>query len=187
MTRALAPAQRAATRDAQVPAASGGNHFAWAQLVLYQRGPDHPLGTAVERRFAEETEAQLRRVVEQKGERSRLLRTGFIGRREELHRLRRDLKEGTIVHVVQGLGGIGKSALCGEALKLYQRQGRHLLYLWCAEVEGAPDPVGSLLQQLSGQLQARFGDLWNAVVATVDRIVVEQPALQQPAPRLAPT
>jgi hypothetical protein len=184
MTRPLKLLHRAATRDGPGAGVGAGNPFAWAQLVLYQRGPDHPLGTAVTRKFAETAEAELRRVFEQKGERSRLLRTGFIGRRKELHRLRRDLNQGKTIHVVQGLGGIGKSALCGEALKLYHRQGRDLLYLWCAEVEDAPDPVGILLRQLSDQLEARFGEAWNGVVAAIDRMAAAQPGLQQPAARL---
>ena len=186
MTRPLELLHRDVTRDTEAAGAGAGNPFAWAQLVLYQRGPDYPLGSAVTTRFAEAAEASPTREVEQVGERTRLLRRGFVARRKELHALRRDLRDGKTIHVVQGLGGVGKSAFCGEALRLYERQGRDVFYLWGAEVEDDPDPVGTLLRQLSAQLEARYGNGWNDVVAAIDRMAAERPALQRPARRLWP-
>ena len=55
--------------------------------------------------------------------RTRVLKAGFVGRRKEMHALRRDLRQGLHRHVVQGTGGLGKSAFCTEALKVYDRLG----------------------------------------------------------------
>ena len=83
--------------------------------------------------------------------------------------MRRDLHRGQNVHVVQGLGGLGKTAFCYEALKLYKRQGRDVLALWCAEVEQEGDPVSALMRQLSEQATALIGEAWEAIVAAVDQ------------------
>jgi tetratricopeptide (TPR) repeat protein len=115
--------------------------------------------------------------------RSRILHKGFIGRCKELHALRRDLKQGKTIHVVQGLGGLGKSAFCLEALKFYKRQGREALTLWCAEVEDEPDPVSSLLRQFSASAEQLIGTDWDPIVAAVDRAIADTPVLQRPARR----
>jgi hypothetical protein len=124
--------------------------FAWAQLVLYQRGPDYPIGlpmqTGAPLPDVRTTIRESRWAYE--NSRTEVLEHGFIGRRSELHRLRRRIREGRSIHVVQGLGGLGKSAFCAEALDLYQREGRAPLPLWCFDVEGTPEPVAALYSQL---------------------------------------
>jgi len=116
--------------------------------------------------------------------RSYVLHKGFIGRRRELHALRRDLHRGQNVHVAQGLGGLGKTAFCYEALKLYKRQGRDVLALWCAEVEQEGDPVSALMRQVSEQAIALIGEAWEAILDDVDHLATQQPAVQRPAIRL---
>ena len=124
--------------------------FAWAQLVLYQRGPDYPIGLPIQTGAplpeVRTTVRETRWAYE--NSRTEVLQHGFIGRRSELHRLRRRIREGRSIHVVQGLGGLGKSAFCAEALDLYQREGRAPLPLWCFDVEGTPEPVAALYSQL---------------------------------------
>jgi len=162
----------------------GATPFAWAKLVLYHRGPDYPLGTPVTARLpVAEAEAAPRREAGPAfpGARTQVLRHGFIGRRRELHRLRRELREGRQLHVVQGLGGLGKSAFCQEALKLYRRQGHLPLSLWCAEVEDETAPAAALAQQFGELAQRLFGAAqWAGIVQQVDRL----PGADEPAVRI---
>lgn len=179
MGAVLPASARDVLRDAGGPAADGGLAFAWAQMVLYQRGPDYPLGTAIAAGAPIATDTTERRQEEAyPGSRSQLLQAGFVGRRQEMHALRRDLHAGRHLHVVQGVGGLGKSAFCGEALKLYRKLDWQPLALWCADVEGAAEPVAGLLQQLEaagGQLAG--ADAWDSVLAALD-----QQARRQPGP-----
>src|SRR5205823_1522097 len=111
MARPFVPAVKEAQRDPTHGHSPGTTPFAWAQLVFYHRGPDYPLGLPITPRYAEEAEAPPVReedVILGSG-RSRILHKGFIGRRKELHALRRDLKQGKTIHVVQGLGGLGRA------------------------------------------------------------------------------
>jgi CHAT domain len=142
MARPFLPLARKTARDDSVQSPNGTTPFSWAQLVFYHRGPDYPLGTPVLPKYAMTVEAPPAREEEPVfvSGRSYVLHKGFIGRRKELHALRRDLHRGQNVHVVQGLGGLGKTAFCYEALKLYKRQGRGVLALWCAEVEQEVEP-----------------------------------------------
>src|SRR5205085_2817214 len=48
----------------------------------------------------------------------RILATGFIGRRTELHEVRRRIRRGDRVFVLQGLGGLGKTTLAFHMLPL---------------------------------------------------------------------
>ena len=116
--------------------------------------------------------------------RSRVLHHGFVGRRRELHALRRDLRQGRQLHVVQGLGGLGKSSFCIEALKVYRRQGRAALTLWCAEVETSAVPTEGLLRQLTAAAAPLAGADWEATLAALDQAAAADPALQSPARRL---
>jgi hypothetical protein len=185
MAHPFVPAVKEAQRDATNGYNLGTTPFAWAQLVFYHRGPDHPLGLPITPRYAEEAEAPPVReeeVILGSGC-SRILHKGFIGRRKELHALRCDLRQGKTIHVVQGLGGLGKSAFCLEALKFYKRQGRVPLTLWCAEVEDDPDPANALLQQFSASAEQLVGADWDPIVAAVDRDISDKPMLQRPARR----
>jgi AAA ATPase domain/CHAT domain len=186
MARPFLPLEREAARDNSVQSPDGTTPFSWAQLVFYHRGPDYPLGTLVPPKYSMTVEAPPAREEEPVfvSGRSYVLHKGFIGRRRELHALRRDLHRGQNVHVVQGLGGLGKTAFCYEALKLYKRQGRDVLTLWCAEVEQEGDPVSALMRQLSEQATTLIREAWEAIVAAVDHLATQQLAVQRPSIRL---
>jgi hypothetical protein len=111
--------------------------FAWAQLVFYHRGPDYPLSLKLPEKYAQEQEARLQRSFTGTEQR-RILSTGFIGRRRELHRFRRALRGGQRVFVFQGLGGLGKSTLAFRCLPMLAR-GNPALTVWCHEIEDADD------------------------------------------------
>lgn len=143
--------------------------FAWTQLVFYHRGPDHPLSLPASpgSRPPEET---LRRTFQGVGDR-RVLSTGFIGRRSELHRVRRKIREGERVFVFQGLGGLGKSTLAFQVIPMLLRgvEGGDALTLWCQETEQQPNRAQALVGQLLDHCRKRFGLDWEQVVHAVDR------------------
>ena len=86
--------------------------------------------------------------------------------------------------MVQGAGGLGKSAFCSEALKLYKRLGWAPLALWCTDVEQDPDRVEGLLRQFEMVGEEVLGESWGQVVAQLDRAAAAISALRQPAVRL---
>jgi tetratricopeptide (TPR) repeat protein len=143
--------------------------FAWSQLVLYHRGPEYPLGTPTTADQLLQAEQALRRTYENLGH-GRVLKTGFIGRRRELHRVRRHLlREGRRVLVLQGLGGLGKSTLAFYVPPLLRAGKEDVCILWCAATEMEPDPVVALVGQLLDYCRKRFGAGWEEVVQQVDR------------------
>ncbi len=81
--------------------------FAWSQLVLYHRGPDHPLSGPVPAGQPRRGDEALHRTFLDAGTR-RILVTGFIGRRKELHRLRRQGARGPARVRAPGAGGPGQ-------------------------------------------------------------------------------
>ncbi len=109
-------ADRDAARDTEsLLSRDGVTPFAWAQLGLYHRGPDYPLSVPVPPKYAQTVTAPPMRqedLVTHAG-RSRILSKGFIGRRHELHTMRRSVQEGNLIHVVQGLGGLCKPHFAG--------------------------------------------------------------------------
>jgi hypothetical protein len=110
MSRARAMGGRGPSRDAGGGGQIGPMAFAWAQMVLYQRGPDFPLGTKLEGAgnvAIETTERRTERPYP--NSRTRVLKAGFVGRRKEMHALRRDLRQGRHRHVVQGTGASAKA------------------------------------------------------------------------------
>ena len=146
--------------------------FAWSQLVLYHRGPDHPLSKsstpAGKVRLGDES---LRRTFVDAGTR-RILSAGFIGRRTELHRLRRKVREGQRVFVLQGLGGLGKSTLALYTIREILHAGDDLCTLWCQDAEKAETADGiaeALVSGLAEHGRGRFGSGWENVVHQVDR------------------
>ena len=158
---------RAEMRRAQ---AGGPMAFAWAQMVLYHHGPDYPLGARIEGAGSVAIETTERRAeTAYPYSRTRVLKAGFVGRRKEMHALRRDLRQGRHLHVVQGTGGLGKSAFCAEALKVYDRLGRRPIALWCLDVENAADPVADPVAGLVSQIEftgnALCGGEWPSVLA----------------------
>ncbi len=163
----------------RVEAMRDSHPFAWSQLVLYHRGPDHPLSQPPppgERPV--HGDGVLQRTYLDVGTR-RILATGFIGRRTELHRLRRKVREGQRVFVLQGLGGLGKSTLAFHTLKEILHAGDDLCTLWCQDAEKAGTAEG-IAEVLVGQLldycRKRFGSGWEGVVQQVDRIPGADPA-----------
>jgi tetratricopeptide (TPR) repeat protein len=162
-TRDAVRAARAEMRQAQ---AGGPMAFAWAQMVLYHHGADYPLGTRIEGPGFVAIETTERRAeTAYPNSRTRVLKAGFVGRRKEMHALRRDLRQGRHLHVVQGTGGLGKSAFCAEALKVYDRLGWQPVALWCLDVENAANPVAGLVSQIEAAGNALCGDKWRGVLA----------------------
>ncbi|MGE0642341.1 MAG: TIR domain-containing protein [Nitrospira sp.] len=141
--------------------------FAWAQLVLYRRGPEHPLSTPASREKLRRHEASLSRTYRNLLDRT-FLETGFIGRRRELHQLRRRRKRGDRVVVLQGLGGLGKTTLAGQLLPMLADEG-HTVTLWCRRTEGEQDQAEALVGQLLVYARARFDSGFEQVVSHVDR------------------
>ncbi|HVT59581.1 MAG TPA: tetratricopeptide repeat protein [Thermoanaerobaculia bacterium] len=195
--RALAPTTGPA-ETAQAGAAAGAeafaqstHPFAWAQLVLYHRGPDHPLSLAAAAGLRPAEEA-LKRTFEGAGDR-RVLTTGFIGRRRELHKVRRRIREGERVFVFQGLGGLGKSTLALHVLPMLRGSQGEVVILWCQEVEQQANRAEGLVGQLLDFCRKKFGLGWEQVVQQVDRAAGNDPvqrfsyflqALLQNLPRL---
>jgi CHAT domain len=84
MSRVQATSGSALSRDAGGGGPDGPMAFAWAQMVLYQRGPDFPLGTKLEGAgnvAIETTERRTERPYP--NSRTRVLKAGFVGRRKD--------------------------------------------------------------------------------------------------------
>ena len=164
------PADGAAPADAPADTLP----FAWAQLVLYRRGPEWPLSVAVPA-----ANRQTARVLERKfdtfGDR-KILQTGFIGRRREQHKVRRRLRQGDRVLVFQGLGGLGKSTLAQKVLPWLTDDPADVCTLWCQEVEGEDNRAEALVAQLLVYCRERFGLDWEGVVQQVDQAAGDDPA-----------
>ena len=144
--------------------------FAWAQLVVYHRGPDYPLSQKLPERYAQTQEAQLQRSFTGTDQRQ-ILSTGFIGRRQELHHFRRSMRRGQRVFVFQGLGGLGKSTLAFKALPILSRDGQYpSLTIWCQELEHEDNLARALINQFSESAQTLFGEQWIGVVQAVDQM-----------------
>ena len=141
--------------------------FAWAQLVCYHRGPDLPLSIAVNKEVLHQREQVLKRSFTNFGDR-RMLATGFIGRRTELHSIRKRIRDGYDLFVLQGLGGLGKTTLAGQMLKMLAPED-WACTIWCQEVEEEADPVEAMVGQLLKFCRKRFGAAWEQIVSLVDR------------------
>jgi tetratricopeptide (TPR) repeat protein len=128
--------------------------FAWTQLALYHRGPDHPLARPVAG-VAPALPAKLRRKLVKAGGEDAVsglpvLEHGFIGRRSMQHEVRRRVeKDGQRLIVLQGLGGLGKTALASHLLShVFARDPRDALVLTCKEMDpNAEDPALALWNQ----------------------------------------
>ena len=157
-------------RDGTTGVLNHSHPYAWAQLVFYHRGPDHPLSLKLPERYVQTQEARLQRSYAGTDQR-RILSTGFIGRRQELHHFRWAMRRGQRVFVFQGLGGLGKSTLAFKAFPILTRDGHDpLLTIWCQELEPADNLARELTNQLSEAAQGLFGEQWRDVVQTVDQM-----------------
>jgi tetratricopeptide (TPR) repeat protein len=167
--RALAEGRttREAVRQAREALSEPSHPFAWAQLVLYHRGPDHPLSLPAAHGLRQPEEI-LQRTFTGAGDR-KILTTGFIGRRSEMHEVRRRIRRGDRVLVFQGLGGLGKSTLAFHVLPMLQGGRGEILALWCQEVEQQPNRLEGLVGQLLDHCRKRFGLDWEQIVYQVDR------------------
>jgi tetratricopeptide (TPR) repeat protein len=159
---------------AGVPTIVGTNPFAWAQLVLYHYGPEHPLGKPVPADALRKVEQTLERSFRGTGDR-KILSIGFIGRRAELHRVRKRLLRGDRVLVFQGLGGLGKTTLAFHTLPMLASE-NDVCTLWCREAENETNPAETLVGQLLDHCRRRFGLEWEGVVQQVDRIAGDDSA-----------
>lgn len=107
-------------------------HFplGWAQLAVYLRGTDRPLTARPQ--FPDAAAPAPVRLERETIEVSGLpvLEHGFIGRRALQHEVRRKFKAGQRLFVLQGLGGLGKTALASQLLcKVFARDPRDQLIL----------------------------------------------------------
>ncbi len=163
--RALATAAAEAPPEAASPVST--HPFAWAQLVFYHRGPDRPLCKAEPSATRRARGAILERTFQGLGRR-KVLQTGFVGRRVELHRVRQRIRRGDKVFVFQGLGGLGKSTLALRVLPMLGA-GDDVAVLWCQETESQPDRAEALVAELLDYCRGRCGAGWEQVVQQVDR------------------
>jgi tetratricopeptide (TPR) repeat protein len=180
LTRPAESARSVLRQEPGTPAqAARDTHpFAWSQLVLYHRGPDHPLSQPVPPGKRRADDDAVNREFLDVGER-RILDKGFIGRRTELHFLRRKVREGQRVFVLQGLGGLGKSTLAIHMVRDILHARADLCALWCqdAEKESSEDGIAeALVGQLLKYCRGRFGADWEQVVYQVDRTAGDDPA-----------
>jgi hypothetical protein len=179
MSRPQALIGRGRPRDGGDGLLNGPMPFAWAQMVLYHHGPDYPLGTRIEGAGDVAIETTERRAeTAYPNSRTRVLKAGFVGRRNEMHALRRELRQGRHLHVVQGTEGLGKSAFCSEALKVYHRLGWQPIALWCLDVENAADPVAGLISQIELTGNALCGDKWPSVLAGYEGVAAKDEKLR---------
>jgi len=144
--------------------------FAWAQIVLYHRGIDYPLSREIPSKHIQDYEAKLQRTF--RGIDRRILSTGFIGRRRELHKFRSCLDSGQKTFVFQGLGGLGKSTIALHALYKLQMlvPEEKILTIWCQDMEKSPDQAMELIKAISDFGSRLFGPQWAEVSASADRI-----------------
>ncbi len=155
-------------------AAASTHPFAWAQLVFYHRGPDRPLCKAEAPATRRAREAVLERTFQGLGRR-KVLQTGFVGRRVELHRVRQRIRRGDKVFVFQGLGGLGKSTLALRVLPMLGAE-EDVAVIWCQETEAHGDRAEALVAELLEYCRGRLGAGWEQVVQQVDRVAGDDAA-----------
>jgi tetratricopeptide (TPR) repeat protein len=169
LSERLTPHDPHCNRETAPPSGSGGSYpFAWAQLVFYHRGPEHPLSLKLPGDYAREREESLQREFREAAGR-KILSAGFIGRRKELHEFRRRLRGGQKVFVFQGLGGIGKTALATQRVLQIARKEKPVFGIWCAEMRDEKNLAGALVRAVSDFGRNLIGHKWMQVVDFADR------------------
>jgi len=148
--------------------------FGWSQLAVYHRGPDLPLA----RHGQGEVPSLIhRRIVEVSG--LPVLEHGFIGRRGMQHEVRRKVeRQGQRLVVIQGLGGLGKTALASQLLvRAFAPEPADQLVLRCRELmETDGDPVLELRAQAEEHGRLHGLPFWDERVKELRERVPEQAA-----------
>ena len=164
--------------------------FGWCQLAVYHRGPDRPLAQPGE---SKETFRFQRRMIEVSG--LPVLEHGFIGHRALQHEVRRKVeRDGERLIVIQGLGGLGKTALASQLLvRAFAPEPADRLVLRCRELaEAGGDPILELRAQAEqhGRLHGlpfwdeRIKDLRGRVPASIAGLAAVLRALRENRPDL---
>ncbi|MES1244292.1 MAG: tetratricopeptide repeat protein [Acidobacteriota bacterium] len=123
------------------------NPLGWSQLAVYHRGPDLPLAQPAVAQDHESLRHFRRQTLEING--LPVLKFGFVGRRSLQHKVRGKVRAGQRLIVLQGLGGLGKTAFAIHLLsKVFAHQPGDRLILRCQELENHPgDPIEALRGQ----------------------------------------
>ena len=101
----------------------------WVQLAVYHRGPDLPLAVAGQPGTVRLPTRFKRQTIEVSG--LPVLELGFIGHRPLQHEVRRRLRSGQRLIVLQGLGGLGKTALASQLLSKVLAPGQPATSSFC--------------------------------------------------------
>ncbi len=119
----------------------------WAQLAIYHRGADRPLAAGGDKGKSAPAGRFRRRLVQVSG--LPVLEQGFIGRRALQHDIRRRVEQdGRRLIVLQGLGGLGKTALASQLLaRTFAPAPPDQLILRCRGLDKEPDPAPILRAQ----------------------------------------
>ena len=147
--QAVAEARESLGKEIAIGDARARFPFAWTQLALYHRGPDLPLARTVREGPAPLPELFRRRMGEVQANGLPVLQHGFIGRRSLQHLVRRKvMKEGRRLLVLQGLGGLGKTALASHLVsRVFAKESADVLILPCGYLDPkAAEPAGALWQ-----------------------------------------
>ncbi|MCC6552280.1 MAG: tetratricopeptide repeat protein, partial [Polyangiaceae bacterium] len=154
----------------------------WAQLALYHRGADVPVALPATAGGPDLGRNERRRVM------ARLnasrgpagverLKFGFVGRRSVRAEVLLRFREGARALVVQGLGGLGKTALCAEMAPSLAREisgkgadGKpnevRVVALDGRSAGRQADPVSALWEQVQSLAE---DDVWDAVLGALQR------------------
>jgi tetratricopeptide (TPR) repeat protein len=118
--------------------------LAWSQLAVYHRGPDRPL--CLRGRGLRNRERMRSRTLQVN--RLPVLEQGFIGRRGLLYEILRRIQKGQSLIVLQGLGGMGKTALASHLLtRFLAPESSRRLVLACQGLERMAEPLHELRTQ----------------------------------------
>ena len=160
--QAVADTREALSRTLKLPSGLEVRYpLGWAQLAIYHHGEDLPLVKGDQMRPEQSAAPFDRAKIEVNG--LPVLSHGFIGRRRTLHELRKRLKEGQKILLLQGLGGLGKTALATRLLKTLASDAADQLIL---RAQDAKDVAG--LERQARQHGGQFGGPdWSAAAEVI--------------------